>query len=236
MGRRRDGDTQSRIVIVCDQKMMDVFADGWYNEKLKEFFYHWYEIRHEMIDILKHGSKFNIFILGIVEPSDRFTSLHKDMLPHMLAISLFYYQPVTNEKGTMWVEPHPNHYVDVFSITEGDDRIIGKLPCLPENEQVEFLARLAKSEDAATTALRFQAKTKIPQMKIGEDAPEENLPLWKRIGLKKQPIEIKPGDEHIGEGPREDFWKLHHAPKFETANGNGKNGTNGQAELEIEKK
>lgn len=239
MGRRRDGGKYPRIVLVCDQTLMDAYAPGYWVEAVKQMFYHWHEIRNEMIDILKYGSRHNIFIVGIVEPSDRMTSMQSDWIPYVFGINFYYYQPVTNERGTIWVAPHPNHYTDVFSVMNGDDRIIGKFPYVPENEMVALLQYFAERETEETRALRVKARIEIPAIDNEPIAKkEEYQPLWKRIGMKNRPVEIKPGDLPIEQGATEEFYQLHHAPKDGT-NGNTNGKQNGksaqQEELELQK-
>lgn len=162
-----------RILIVADENVSKTFVSGWYNQEQKRTIYNWPEIHREMINVLQNGNPCNMHIIAAIEPSLTWLEMQDDNRIHLEPISLHYSLPRQTEKYTAWVAPHEYAFLDVFALRIGNEKIIGKMPFIPEGEMRDWLAQLVKMTNEETKNLWTDSIERIPKIQVNHTLTEE---------------------------------------------------------------
>lgn len=204
-----------RILIVCDEEISQTFLPGIFNKEKQLHAYRWPAIHRELIAILHNGKNCDMHIVATLEPSESLMSLDSNHRPYFEEINLFFSLPRESEDGkVIWITPHHNPYLDVFAVRMSGEKIVGKLPFIPEKELAWWIAEKSKAAGDATSDLWDDTLEKLPKETIGEKVERDEL-IW-LAGKLIQKSRIESGEyrpEKIDLGAREEFHQLHHASK-----------------------
>lgn len=162
-----------RVLIVVDENVAKTFVAGWHNKDGQQVYY-WPEIHHDLISILQNGNPCNMHVIAAIEPELTWLEMQDSNRVHLEPISLYYSLPRQNEKFTAWVTPHEHACLDVFALRVGNEKIIGKMPFIPESEMREWLLQLVAMADGETKDLWTDSLDRIPKIPVGytiTDAP-----------------------------------------------------------------
>lgn len=214
----------TRFVLICDEHVSKFLLPGKIvrTEKRpgigkrteKKFLSSWPEIRDELFAILRHGNQYDIHMLMLAEPNERWLKIQDRIRPLVEQINFYYKLAVEiPEMGTRFIEPHQFPFIDVFGIYIKGKLVIGKMPYIPEATDLpQWIAIKSAMANEQTADLWSDVQTEIPKFQLRKISDKEPY-----IGKSR---------ERPDQGPREEFYQSNFAP----SNGNGK-----QAELEIVK-